>query len=97
MKIVNPITKFFKDRRLWLISILIFVLLVTVFDKNNLLEAWQLKDEIKELEAQRDYYQQRITEDSLLLERLKQDDYLEQYAREHYLMKRDSEVVYIVK
>ena len=80
--------KFFKDRRLWLI---------TVFDKNNLIEAWRLKQKINELEAQKDYYQNKITEDSTILENLKDDRFLEQYAREHYLMKREDETIYLLK
>ena len=51
--------KFFKDRRLWLITIAVFILVITVFDKNNLIEAWRLKQKINELEAQKDYYQNR--------------------------------------
>ena len=46
--------KFFKDRRLWLITIAVFILVITVFDKNNLIEAWRLKQKINELEAQKD-------------------------------------------
>ena len=43
--------KFFKDRRLWLISIVVFGLLIVVFDKNNLIEAWRLKQKINALEG----------------------------------------------
>ena len=43
--------KFFKDRRLWLITIAVFILVITVFDKNNLIEAWRLKQKINELEV----------------------------------------------
>ena len=78
--------KFFKDRRLWLISIVVFGLLIVVFDKNNLIEAWRLKQKINALEVQETYYRQKIAEDSTVLENLKNDRYLEQYAREHYLM-----------
>ena len=77
--------KFFKDRRLWLISIVVFGLLIVVFDKNNLIEAWRLKQKINALEVQETYYRQKIAEDSTVLENLKNDRYLEQYAREHYL------------
>ena len=89
--------KFFKDRRLWLITIAGFILVITVFDKNNLIEAWRLKQKINELEAQKDYYQNKITEDSTILENLKDDRFLEQYAREHYLMKREDETIYLLK
>ena len=89
--------KFFKDRRLWLISIVVFRLLIVVFDKNNLIEAWRLKQKINALEVQETYYRQKIAEDSTVLENLKNDRYLEQYAREHYLMKRKEETIYLVR
>lgn len=89
--------KFFKDRRLWLISIVVFGLLIVVFDKNNLIEAWRLKQKINALEVQETYYRQKIAEDSTVLENLKNDRYLEQYAREHYLMKRKDETIYLVR
>ena len=89
--------KFFKDRRLWLISIVVFGLLIVVFDKNNLIEAWRLKQKINALEVQETYYRQKIAEDSTVLENLKNYRYLEQYAREHYLMKRKEETLYLVR
>ena len=91
------VQKILKDQRLWVISIVIFVLLIAVFDKNNLIEAWRLKQDLNELEAQKEYYQKKITQDSTLLENLKNDAFLERYAREHYLMKRDGEVIYVFK
>ena len=89
--------KFFKDRRLWLISIVVFGLLIVVFDKNNLIEAWRLKQKINALEVQETYYRQKIAEDSTVLVNLKNDRDLEQYAREHYLMKRKEETIYLVR
>lgn len=86
-----------KDKRLWLITIAIFILLITVFDKNNLIESYKLKDKIKELEVQKRYYQNKITEDSTIIENLKNDAYLEKYAREKYLMKRDGEQIYVIQ
>ena len=78
-------------------AIIIFILLITVFDKNNLIEVWKLNQQLNELESQRDYYQQKITQDSTILENLKDDVFLERYAREHYLMKRQGETIYIIK
>ena len=88
---------FLRDRRLWIISIAVFVLLILVFDKNNLIEVWRLKQKNKALEEQRDYYLQKIAEDSTILENLKDDRYLEQYAREHYLMKCKDETIYLLR
>ena len=94
---MNAIGKFFNDRRLWVITIAVFVLVVAVFDKNNLIEAWRLRQKINELEAQKEYYQQKITEDSTILENLRDDDFLERYAREHYLRKRKDETIYLLR
>ena len=94
---MNAIGKFFNDRRLWVITIAVFVLVVAVFDKNILIEAWRLRQKINDLEAQKEYYQQKITEDSTILENLRDDDYLERYAREHYLMKRKDETIYLLR
>ena len=88
---------FLKDRRLWLLSIAVFLLLILVFDRNNLIEVWRLKQKNQALEDQKSYYEQRIAEDSATLENLKRDDYMEQYAREHYLMKKQDEVIYLVR
>ncbi len=87
----------FQDRRLWIIMIAVFVLLITVFDRNNLIDRWQLKEQIRELDKQKAYYQQKISEDSTLLENLKTDSFLEQFAREKYLMKRPGETIYILR
>lgn len=89
--------KILKDRRLWIMTIIVFVLLLAFFDRNNFLDRIKLKQQIRELEEQRDYYQDRIAEDSTVIERLKDDDYLEEFARENYLMKEDKDVVFIIE
>jgi cell division protein FtsB len=49
------------------------------------------------LEEQGEQFQARITEDSTMLERLKYDEYLEQYARERFHMQRPNEHIYIIE
>ncbi|MDR2886260.1 MAG: septum formation initiator family protein [Rikenellaceae bacterium] len=86
-----------KSHRVWVITIAAFVLLVTFFDNDNLLDRWKIKGRIRDLERQRDYYQSRITEDSTLLNNLKDDTFLEQYARENFRMRRAGETVYLIE
>ncbi len=86
-----------KDRRLWLITIVVFILLLTFFDRNNFLERGKLKARINELETQKAYYLEKIEQDSTVIQRLKDNDYLEQYAREHYLMRREGDEVFIIE
>lgn len=86
-----------RSHRPWVIMICGFVLLVTFFDSDNLLGRIEIKKRIRELEKQKEYYLQRIEEDSTLLENLKHDDFLEQYARERFMMKRDGEVLFLIE
>ena len=89
--------KILKDRRLWIVTIIVFVVFIAFFDPGrNLLDRMRLKENIEELESQKEYYLQRIEDDSTMIENLKDDEFLEQYAREQYLMKRDGEVVYVI-
>ncbi len=88
--------KILKDRRLWIITIIVFVIFIAFFDPGrNLIDRMRLKEDIKELEQQKEYYLEKIAADSAMIENLKDDDFLEQYAREKYLMKREGDVVYI--
>ena len=65
------------------------ILVFTIFVVGrNLLHAVGIRREIGALERKRATYLQRIAEDSTLIERLQYDDYLEEYAREHYRMQR---------
>lgn len=89
-------SKWFKNGRLWLMTIVVFFLLIFFFDRNDVMTRQSLKKDIRELEEQKRYYLDRIEEDSTVLERLNDDDFLEQYARENFYMKGDEDVVFIV-
>ena len=63
----------------------------------NLWHAHTISRRINELEREQAAYRRSIEADSMLLERLKYDEYLEQYAREQYRMQRPNEKVFIIK
>lgn len=82
----------------WVTSILLVILLyLFVFGDNSLIKRWSLSREVRLLKAQKEYYINKIEQDSLMLDNLKDDVYLEKFAREKYLMKRENETIYIVK
>ena len=83
-------------KKLYIITIAIFLLMVCFVDKNNLVERYRLHNEIRELEMQKVYYLDQIKKDSLEVESLKSDSSLERIARELYLMKRKNETIFIV-
>ncbi len=82
---------------LWGATAVAFAVIILFVDRNSYLDRARTRREIEELRTQRDYYIRRIAEDSTETARLKDDRYLEKYARENFLMKRDSDVVYVME
>ncbi len=82
---------------LWVSTAVVFAAIILFIDRNSYLDRAETKREIEALRIQRDYYLQRIREDSTEIARLRNDHYLEKYAREHFMMKRDSDVVYVME
>ncbi len=72
-------------------SILMFM---TVRD---FVHACKINSEIVKLNSEKHEYQESITRDSTLIERLKNDEELERYARETFYMTRDNEDLFIIK
>ncbi|MEG1404996.1 MAG: septum formation initiator family protein [Alistipes sp.] len=84
-------------RKSWIVATIVILIFTVFVVGRNLLQAVKRRREIGVLEQERDRYQQRIDQDSTLIEHLKYDDYLEEYARENFHMQRADEHVYIVK
>ncbi len=81
----------------YVLAALVFFVWVLIFDENNLIEQWKNKNEIKTLNSDKTYYQERIKEDSQRMNELKtNDENLEKFAREQYLMKKKNEDVFVI-
>jgi cell division protein DivIC len=84
-------------RNFYLITGLVFLVWMLFFDANDLVSQWRKSRKLGELEAEKEYYQQKIVEVTAEREELKSNpQLLEKFARENYLMKRPTETVYIV-
>ncbi len=84
-------------RKFWIGIAMLVILLTLLAAGRNLIHALKIRGQIRELEQEKALYEEKIARDSTLIERLKEDDFLEQYAREHYHMQRKGEKVYIIK
>ncbi len=89
--------KFFRGKRFFAVATAFFVVLVFFFDKNSLINSMRVGRKIRALESQREYYLQKIREDSIAIENLKDVNFLEKFARENYYMKRENEDIYLVR
>jgi cell division protein DivIC len=84
-------------RNKYAIATLLFIVWVGFFDENNLIERFQNLQERHRLNENKEYYIRKIKEDAQRLKELKtNDENLEKYAREQYLMKKDNEEVFVI-
>jgi len=63
----------------------------------NALHAVRIRRQINALNREKEAYRAKIAEDSALLENLRYDEYLEEYARERFRMQRPGDHVYIIE
>lgn len=85
----------FKNK--YLITILAFAVWMLFFDQNKLGNRYRLNSNLKHLELQKEYYLHEIEQNRKLTEALNSDTaFLERFAREKYLMKRDNEDIYVL-
>jgi cell division protein FtsB len=80
------------------VLLVIFIVIISFFDKHNLIKRWQIESKNRELKKEIQFYQNEIqTTKSLMYELQSDNEHLEKFAREHYLMKRKDEDIYIIK
>ncbi len=87
---------FSKFMNKYTVTLLVFLVWIAFFDRNNLVEKMQLHSKITTLKKEKAYYQNKIEEDSRKLkELLSNKDNLEKFAREQYLMKNPNEDIFV--
>lgn len=104
MKWIKKILPFLLNK--YIFVTILFIVWVGFFDKNNIISQQEYKDKLNQLEQIKKYYKDEIKinkeemdelsidQDSILDPiRLKK---LEKFAREKYLMKKDSEDIFVI-
>ncbi len=82
----------------YLIALVIFAVIILFTDHNNFFEQWNRKQELKELQTKKEYYQQEIDKTKKQLADLSNNPAaLEKYARENFFMKRSNEDVFVIE
>lgn len=75
-----------------------FVVWMLFFDRRDFFEQRDRTAELKKLESKKRYYVQEIEKARKELDELQNDPAaLEKFAREHYLMKKDGEDIYLIE
>lgn len=83
-------------RHKYLITLLIFGVIIGFLDENSLVQRAKHQEEIKELKADIAKYRKQFEEDTKKLKELTNNpEALEKIAREKYLMKKPNEDIFI--
>ncbi len=92
---MNRILPYLKNK--YYISITIFLIWMLFLDRNDFVSQYQHRDKLKTLKKDKAYYQEEIKKTQKDLENLSSDqEHLETFAREKYLMKKDNEDLFII-
>jgi len=94
-KIIEKIPQAFRNK--YILTIIIFIIWLTLFDSNNLITRYKDLRELYKLKKDKEYFTNRIETDRKKLHELKTDnENLEKFAREQYRMKKPDEDLYII-
>jgi cell division protein FtsB len=96
MKKYSFLSQLFKNK--YILSVIVFVLWVCFFDRNDVFTQWDRKKELQKLETSKHFYEAEIETTKKDLRDLEYDQaYFEKYARENFYLKRPHEEVFIVE
>ena len=85
-------------RNFYVATGIIFVLWMLFLDSNDLLSRFKLSNKLRSLENEKEYYNEKIKEVEKDRDELFGDkESVEKFAREKYLMKKETEDIFIVE
>jgi cell division protein FtsB len=93
--ILKILIRIFQNK--YILTLLVFIVWLLVFDRNNLIDRVKYLKALDEMEEQKIYYIEKISHDSARLDELRTDaENLEKFAREQYLMKKENEDIFVI-
>lgn len=81
----------------YVLILLFFIVWMIFFDTNSYFIHRELNEDIESLEETKDIYRKEIEKDKAFIEKMKDSDEVEKYAREKYYLKKDNEDIYIIQ
>lgn len=84
-------------RNFYVVALVIFLAWMLLLDSNNLVARYQLGSKLNSLVDEKEYYEQKIKEVRKDRSELFGDkESIEKFAREKYLMKKETEDIYVI-
>ena len=81
----------------YLLILLLFIVWMFFFDTNSFFIHDELNKDIKTLEKNKEFYKNEIKSDNIFIEKMKDSNELEKFAREKYFLKKENEDIYIIE
>ena len=81
----------------YLLILILFFVWMFFFDTNSFFIHQELNDDIKKLENNKKVYQEEIKNDKVFIDKMKDSNEIEKFAREKYYLKKDNEDIYIIE
>lgn len=95
-QVIQKVPAIFKN--FYFLSSIFFLVWMLFFDSNDIITHLKLSDKQEELESAKEFYESKIVEVKNDREALlNNEELLEKLAREKYLMKKESEDIYIIE
>ncbi|MAM28369.1 MAG: septum formation initiator [Flavobacteriaceae bacterium] len=81
----------------YILIIVLFIVWMIFFDTNSYFIHKELNDEIEALEENKEFYQEEIGKDKEFLDKMKDSNEIEKFAREKYFLKKEGEDIFIIE
>lgn len=96
MKIIRRLPSFIRNK--YFLASAFFISWMLFFDKNDVFTILERRQELRQLEEGKAYYEKEIAINKKIASDLKNNpEAIEKFARERYLMKKENEDVFIVE
>ncbi len=83
---------------IWRLFVVAFIFIMVFIDNNSLIKRYEYNKKIKELQKEIKHYNQIIEDGRFQLEELRSNDNnLEKFAREKFLMKKPDEDIFLIE
>lgn len=81
----------------YLLIFILFLIWMIFFDTNSFFIHDELNKDIKGLEENNEFYEKEIEKDKSFIEKMKDSNEMEKYAREKYYLKKENEEIFIIE
>ncbi len=93
----RKVKAFFDKYKYYFLATGIFLLVILVFAEVTIFDLVEIRRNIRIMNREQKIYQSQARADSLFLQQMNDDEFLEKYAREKFFMKREGDEIFYVE